>query len=51
MYIALWRNLPGDTWVKVLCCVGIAVLVLVVLFYGIFPAIESWQMRGGQIVG
>lgn len=51
MYITLWRKLPGTTWQKVLCCIGIAVVVLLVLFYGVFPVIESWQMRGGQIVG
>ena len=51
MYITLWRKLPGETWQKVLCCIVAGIDVLAVLFYGVFPVIESWQMSGGAIAG
>ena len=39
MYAALWRALPGNRWVKALECLGLAVLVVTVLFVWVFPAI------------
>ncbi len=40
MYAALWRSLPGPTWVRFLFCVVMALLVVVVLFGWVFPAVS-----------
>ena len=41
MYAALWRVLPGPTWVRVLLCVVLVVAVVGVCFEWVFPAISS----------
>jgi hypothetical protein len=41
MYAALWRSLPGPTWVRSVICVVLALLVVVVLFGWVFPAVGS----------
>ena len=40
MYAAVWRALPGPTWARVLQCVLIVLLVVVVCFQWVFPAIS-----------
>lgn len=41
MYISLWRALPGSVWTKVGIIVAGVLVVLAVLFYGVFPVVES----------
>jgi len=40
MYGALWRSLPGPAWVRAVLCLGLALLVVVVLFGWVFPAVS-----------
>ncbi|WP_372734694.1 hypothetical protein [Nocardioides sp.] len=40
MYAALWRVLPGPTWVRILAVLVGFVAVSVVLFLFVFPVIE-----------
>jgi len=40
MYAALWRVLPGPTWLKLLEALVLVVLVLFVLMTFVFPAVE-----------
>ena len=37
MYAALWRILPGPTWVRILMLIVLAVLVLAALVEWVFP--------------
>lgn len=41
MYAALWRILPGPTWVKVIELVGLALVVLAALVLGVFPVVAD----------
>lgn len=41
MYAALWRSMPGPTWLKVIEVLVAVVLVLVALMGWVFPAIEQ----------
>lgn len=41
MYAALWRVLPGPTWVKVMELVGLAVVVLAALVFWVFPVVAD----------
>lgn len=41
MYAALWRILPGPTWVKVIELVGLALVVLAALVFGVFPVVAD----------
>ncbi|WP_244932135.1 hypothetical protein [Nocardioides sp. W7] len=40
MYVALWRLLPGPTWLKVVQTVALLALVCWVLLAWAFPAVE-----------
>ena len=40
MYAALWRLLPGPTWLKALEALALVLLVLWLLLAYAFPAIE-----------
>lgn len=37
MYAALWRILPGPTWVRILMLIVLAALVLAALVEWVFP--------------
>ncbi len=39
MYAALWRVLPGGRWAKLAWCVLLFGLVVLVLFWWVFPAV------------
>ena len=41
MYAALWRLLPGPTWVRILLLVVLGIAVLVVADLWLFPYIGS----------
>ena len=41
MYAALWRKLPGNTWVKTLIALVIAVAVFFLLMEVVFPWISA----------
>jgi hypothetical protein len=40
MYAALWRILPGPTWLKAVESLALVVLVLVLLMTWVFPTVE-----------
>jgi hypothetical protein len=40
VYPALWRLLPGPTWLKVVEVLALVALVLWVLLAWVFPAVE-----------
>ena len=42
MYAALWRILPGPTWVRVLILVGLATALLTALVLWVFPIIAEF---------
>lgn len=42
MYAALWRILPGPTWVRILILIGMAAVVLTALVLWVFPIIDQW---------
>ena len=42
MYAALWRSLPGPSWVKALQCVVLLLVVVVVCFVWLFPAVAPY---------
>jgi len=41
VYAALWRALPGPAWVRAGLCVVLVVLVVVVCFQWVFPAVSE----------
>lgn len=41
MYAALWRALPGPTWVKLVIVLGLLVGLFFLLMEVVFPAIGS----------
>ncbi|MDO5730322.1 hypothetical protein [Corynebacterium sphenisci] len=41
MYAALWRALPGPTWVKALEALALLAAVLWLLFTIVFPAVAA----------
>ena len=40
MYAALWRALPGPTWVRVVQATALLALVVVACFRWVFPWLE-----------
>jgi hypothetical protein len=42
MYGALWRTLPGPTWVRILILLGLAAALLTALVLWVFPIIDQW---------
>ncbi|NUS74535.1 MAG: hypothetical protein HOQ05_14220 [Corynebacteriales bacterium] len=42
MYGWIWRHLPGNTWVRVLCSVGLALATIALLWFVIFPWAEPF---------
>jgi hypothetical protein len=51
MYAALWRVLPGRTWVKVLQLLVLASVVIVVLFTWLFPLVANTFLVEQSVVG
>ena len=51
MYGALWRSLPGPPWVRAVLCLGLALLVVVVLFGWVFPTVSTWLPFTDNTVG
>lgn len=43
MYAALWRLLPGPTWLRALILVLLAAAVVVVCFAWLFPAVAPYM--------
>jgi ABC-type Fe3+ transport system permease subunit len=43
VYAALWRALPGRTWLRALILVLLAAAVVVVCFAWVFPAIAPYM--------
>ena len=43
MYAALWRVLPGPTWLRALILVLLAAAVVVVCFAWVFPALAPYM--------
>lgn len=41
MYAALWRKLPGNTWVKTLIALALAVAVFFLLMEVVFPWVSA----------
>jgi len=41
MYTALWRRLPGRTWVRILLVAILVALVVYALFTWVFPLIDQ----------
>ena len=41
MYAALWRSVPGPTWVRPLLFLALALLVVALLFGWVFPAVSQ----------
>ncbi|MDQ1581004.1 MAG: hypothetical protein QOD05_1779 [Microbacteriaceae bacterium] len=41
MYAALWRILPGPTWIRILLLVALGLVVLVAADLWLFPFIAS----------
>ncbi|MFL6170933.1 MAG: hypothetical protein ACJ711_14770 [Ornithinibacter sp.] len=39
MYAALWRSLPGSSWVKALQCLVLLLALVAVCFVWVFPAV------------
>lgn len=51
MYAALWRVLPGPTWVRVAQLVGLVVVLAVVLMAFVFPFIADVFLTEESTVG
>ncbi len=43
MYAALWRVLPGPTWLRALILILLAASVVVACFAWVFPAIAPYM--------
>ncbi|MCB2177459.1 MAG: hypothetical protein KQH57_16745 [Actinomycetales bacterium] len=43
MYAALWRVLPGPTWLRALILVLLAAAVVVACFAWVFPALAPYM--------
>jgi len=42
VYAALWRALPGPSWVKALQCLVLLLAVVAVCFVWLFPAVAPY---------
>lgn len=51
MYAALWRLLPGPRWVKVLQALALFVLVVLICFTWVFPALAPLMPFNDGTVG
>lgn len=51
MYGWIWRTLPGGTFAKLLGCTVLLVLVVLLLFFVVFPAVEPLLPFGDVTVG
>lgn len=40
MYAAIWRNLPGPLWVRILTATAAVVVVATLLMVFVFPAVD-----------
>lgn len=45
MYVALWRVLPGPRWAKILILVGIALALIALLSFFLFPWVDMLLTR------
>lgn len=43
MYSAIWRFLPGPTWVRVILALALFAAVALVLFEWVFPVIAPYM--------
>lgn len=43
MYESIWRALPGPLWLRVAQVVLLGVVVVVVSFEWVFPAVAPWM--------
>ncbi|HZK06401.1 MAG TPA: hypothetical protein VFC82_11250 [Actinomycetaceae bacterium] len=43
MYAAIWRALPGPTWLRVIQVAILIAVVVLVLFTWVFPAIAPYM--------
>lgn len=43
MYAALWRALPGNTWLKAAIMVALVLAALAVCVTWVFPAMATWM--------
>lgn len=50
MYGALWRALPGPTWVRVILCLLLVALVVWVCFQMVFPWLADLMPFNDQTV-
>jgi hypothetical protein len=51
MYGALWRVLPGPTWVRVLVLAVLALAVVAVCFQWVFPEVAPYMPFNDTTVG
>jgi hypothetical protein len=51
MYAALWRVLPGATWLKVAQLVALTVIVLALLFFVVFPLVAEGFLVEDSVIG
>lgn len=51
MYGALWRFLPGPTWLKVVWCLLLVAAFVFVCFQWVFPALEPLLPFSENTVG
>jgi len=51
MYVALWRVLPGTLWWKVLQLTVLAVAVLALLVFVVFPLVAEIFLVEDSLIG
>jgi hypothetical protein len=42
MYAALWRILPGPTWIRIIIVLGALAAILYALFFYVFPWVSVY---------
>jgi hypothetical protein len=48
VYVALWKLLPGPLWLRILMATLIALDVVALLFFVVFPLVDS-ALSAGQV--
>ena len=51
MYAALWRILPGPTWMRVVLLVVLVVAVVAALFSWVFPWVQDLLTPDDVVIG
>lgn len=51
MYVWIWRTLPGGTLAKLLGCAVLLAVVVLLLLFVVFPAVEPLLPFGDVTVG